>query len=186
MRGPKYVVRRGKTPVLSAEEARKLLDSIETTTLIGLRDRALIGTMVYSFARVGDTVTMRVGDYFQHRKRLWLRLHEKGGKRHEVPCHPSLEGYLDAYIKAAGIAGENKGRLFCSMHKGDKLTAKPMSRFDVFQMIKRRAKAAALPLLHLLSYVSSYRHNHLPAERWDARARANRRQPRITQDDQAV
>jgi len=113
--------------------------------LIGVRDRALIGVMVYSFARVGATVTMRVGDYFQHRKRLWLRLHEKGGKRHEVPCHPSLEVYLDAYIKAAGIAGDNKGRLFRSMHKGDKLTDKPMTRFDVFQMIKRRAKAAALP-----------------------------------------
>jgi site-specific recombinase XerD len=69
VRGPKYVVRRGKTPVLSAEEARKLLDSIESNTLIGLRDRALIGTMVYSFARVGATVSMRVGDYFQHRKR---------------------------------------------------------------------------------------------------------------------
>ncbi len=99
MRGPKYVVRRGKTPVLSAEEARKLLDSIDTTTLIGLRDRAPIAIMVYSFTRVGAAVTMRVGDYFQHRKRLWLRLHEKGGKRHEVPCHPSLEGYLDSYTR---------------------------------------------------------------------------------------
>ncbi len=145
LHGPKYVARRGKTPVLSAEEARKLLDSIETTTLIGLRDRALIGVMVYSFARVGAAVTMRVGDFFQHRKRLWLRLHEKGGKRHEVPCHPTLEGYLDAYTKVAGIAGDNKGRLFRSMHKGDKLMGTPMTRFDVFQMIKRRAKAAALP-----------------------------------------
>ena len=69
VRGPKYVVRRGKTPVLSSEEARKLLDSIESNTLIGLRDRALIGTMVYSLARVGATITMKVGDYFEHRKR---------------------------------------------------------------------------------------------------------------------
>ena len=88
---------------------------------------------------------MRVGDYFQHRKRLWLRLHEKGGKRHDVPCHPSLESHLNNYIRAAGVAGDNKGRLFRSMHKGDKLTDKPMTRFDVFQMIKRRAKAATLP-----------------------------------------
>jgi len=50
---------------------------------------ALIGTMVYSFARVGAVVTMKVGDVFEHRKRCWLRLHEKGGKRHEVPCHPT-------------------------------------------------------------------------------------------------
>ncbi len=72
--GPRYVVKRGKTAVLSSEETRKLLDSIESNTLIGLRDQ-LIGTMVYSFARVGATVTMKVGDYFQHRKRWWLRLH---------------------------------------------------------------------------------------------------------------
>jgi site-specific recombinase XerD len=110
VRGPKYVVKRGKTPVLSAEEARKLLDSIASNTLIGLRDRALIGAMVYSFARVGATVTMRVRDYFQHRKRLWLRLHEKGGKRHEVPCHPSLEEFLNVWVAAAGIGRDKSGR----------------------------------------------------------------------------
>jgi integrase/recombinase XerD len=145
VRGPKYVVRRGKTPVLSSDEARKLLDSIETTTLIGLRDRALIGTMVYSFARVGAAIGMKVGDYFQHRKRWWLRLHEKGGKRHEVPCHPSLEEYLNAWIAAAGISREKKGPLFRTMSKGDALSHRPMSRFDVLHMIKRRAEAAALP-----------------------------------------
>jgi site-specific recombinase XerD len=109
VRGPKYVVKRGKTPVLSVAEARQLLDSIESNTLIGLRDRALIGLMVYSFARVGATVTMKRGDLFQHRKQLWLRLHEKGGKRHEVPCHPELEAYLTAWTKAAAISREKKG-----------------------------------------------------------------------------
>jgi site-specific recombinase XerD len=143
--GPKYVVKRGKTPVLSAEEARKLLDSIESNTLIGLRDRALIGTMVYSFARVGAAVTMKVGDYFQHRKRWWLRLHEKGGKRHEVPCHPTLAEYLDAWLAAAVIGRDKKGPLFRSIGKGDRLSEKTMSRFDVLHMIKRRANAAALP-----------------------------------------
>jgi integrase/recombinase XerD len=145
VRGPKYVVRRGKTPVLSSEEARKLLDSIESTTLIGLRDRALIGTMVYSFARVGAAITMKVGDYFQHRTRWWLRLHEKGGKRHEVPCHPTLEEYLNAWIVAAGISRDKKGPLFRTMSRGDRFSDKPMSRFDVLHMIKRRAKTAALP-----------------------------------------
>jgi integrase len=88
---------------------------------------------------------MRVGDYFQHRKRLWLRLHEKGGKRHEVPCHPNLEEFLNVWIAASGIGRDKKGPLFRSMHKGDNLTSKPMTRFDVFQMIKRRAKHAELP-----------------------------------------
>ena len=145
VRGPKYVVRRGKTPVLTAEEARKLLDSIESNTLIGVRDRALIATMVYSFARVSAAVTMHVGDYFQHRNRPWLRLHEKGGKRHEVPCHPSLEEYLNGWIQAAGIGRDKKRPLFRSMGKGDRLSEKAMSRFDILQMIKRRANAAALP-----------------------------------------
>jgi integrase/recombinase XerD len=145
VRGPRYVVKRGKTPVLSSEEARKLLDSIESTTLIGLRDRALIGIMVYSFARVGAAVTMKVGDYFQHRRRWWLRLHEKGGKRHEVPCHPSLEEYLNVWIAAAAITRDKKGPLFRSMGKGDRLGDRAMSRFDVLHMIKRRAEAAALP-----------------------------------------
>ncbi len=145
VRGPKYVVKRGKTPVLSAEEARKLLDSIESNTLIGVRDRALIGAMVYSFARVGATVAMRVGDYFQHRKRLWLRLHEKGGKRHEVPCHPSLEEFLNVWVAEAGVGRDKKGPLFRSMSRGDKLTDNPMTRFDVLHMIKRRAQIASLP-----------------------------------------
>jgi integrase/recombinase XerD len=144
VRGPKYVVRRGKTPVLSSEEARKLLDSIESDTLIGQRDRALIGTMVYSFARVGAAIGMKVGDYFQHRKRWWLRLHEKGGKRHEVPCHPTLEEYLNVWIAAAGISRDKKGPLFRTMNGGDR-SDNPMSRFDVLHMIKRRAEAAALP-----------------------------------------
>ena len=107
VRGPKYVIKKGKTPVLTPEEARLLLDSIDVTELSGLRDRALIGVMVYSFARVSAVVGMNVEDYYQQGKRWWLRLHEKGGKHHEVPAHHKAEEYLDAYIEAAGI-GERK------------------------------------------------------------------------------
>ena len=85
--GPKHVVKRGKTPVLKADEARQLLDSIDTETIVGLRDRAILGLMCYTFARVGAVVGMKVEDYYQNGKRWWFRLHEKGGKRHEVPAH---------------------------------------------------------------------------------------------------
>ena len=106
VRGPKYVVKKGKTPVLSPEEARALLDSIDVTDLSGLRDRALIAVMVYSFARVSAVIGMNVEDYYQQGKRWWLRLHEKGGKHHEVPAHHNAEEYLDAYIEAASLAGQ--------------------------------------------------------------------------------
>jgi site-specific recombinase XerC len=69
VRGPKHVVRRGKTPVLTEDQARRLLDSIDTSTLVGLRDRALISVMIYSFARIGAVVAMRVNDYYPGGKR---------------------------------------------------------------------------------------------------------------------
>jgi len=87
VRGPRHSVNKGKTPVLEPAQARTLLDSIEIDTHAGLRDRALIGLMVYTFARIGAALAMKVEDVYSERRRLWVRLHEKGGKRHEMPCH---------------------------------------------------------------------------------------------------
>jgi integrase/recombinase XerD len=145
VRGPKYVVKRGKTPVLKADQARALIDSIKTDSIVGLRDRAIIGLMCYTFARVSAMVNMRVDDYYENGKRSWVRLHEKGGKRHEVPCHHNAEAYLDAYLDAAGIREEKKSPLFRSVDAGRRMTANPMARTDVLRMVKRRAAAAGLP-----------------------------------------
>jgi site-specific recombinase XerD len=145
VRGPKHVVKRGKTPVLKAEQARLLLDSIDTSSISGLRDRALIGVMVYSFARVSAVTRMRIEDYYQNGKRWWFRLHEKGGKRHDVPAHHNAEAYIDAYLEAADIAGQKKGPLFRTISKHRQLTDKHMYREDVLRMIKRRAEDAGLP-----------------------------------------
>jgi integrase/recombinase XerD len=79
VRGPKHVVKRGKTPVLTEEQARQLIQSLDTSTLVGLRDRALIGVMTYAFARIGAVVAMKVEDYYPAGKRWWVRLHKKGG-----------------------------------------------------------------------------------------------------------
>jgi len=145
VRGPKHVVRRGKTPVLKADQARTLLDSIKTDSLIGLRDRALIGLMCYTFARVSAMVHMNVEDYYQNGKRWWIRLHEKGGKRHEVPAHHNAEAYLDAYLDAAGIRDQKKSPLFRSVDRERTITLNPMARTDVLRMVKRRALEAGLP-----------------------------------------
>jgi site-specific recombinase XerD len=145
VRGPKHVVKRGKTPVLAADEARQLLDSIDLSTLAGLRDRALIGVMVYSFARVSAAVAMNLEDYFSEGKRWWLRFREKGGKRHEVPAHHNAEAYLDAYIEAAKIARDKKLPLFRTIDRTGQLTRRPMSRNDALRMVKRRCRAGGLP-----------------------------------------
>lgn len=145
VRGPKHVVKRGKTPVLTAEEARQLLDSIDTSTVVGLRDRAIIGIMVYSFARVSAVCGMKVEDFYQIGRRTWIRLHEKGGKFHEVPAHHNAADYVEAYVKVAGIGDDPKGPLFRTTRgRTGTLTANRISRFDVFRMILRRALAAGL------------------------------------------
>jgi site-specific recombinase XerD len=144
VRGPTHVVKRGKTPVLTAEDARRLLDSIPLDTPGGLRDRALIGVMVFSFARVSAVVGMRVEDYYQLGKRSWLRLHEKGGKFHEVPAHHNAQAYLDAYLEAHSGGHEAKASLFCTCSPTGQLTDRPMSRNDALRMIKRRAVSAGL------------------------------------------
>ena len=145
VRGPKYTVKKGKTPVLTGEEARQLIDSIDISTVIGLRDRALIATMVYTFGRVGAVTKMRVEDYYTQGRRGWVRLHEKGGKRHEMPCHHNLEAYLDEYIAATGLADHPKSHLFRTVPRRSRLpTGNPVTQPDVFRMIRRRALAAGI------------------------------------------
>src|ERR1700757_2469010 len=132
--------RKGKTPVLTPEEAHALIESIPITKkpandpeaadqpdLLGLRDRALVGIMVYSFARIGAVIQMKVADYFVQGRRRWVRLHEKGGKEHDVPCHHNLDHLLDEYIEAAGIAGDDNGYLFrTAAGKTGRLSDKPL------------------------------------------------------------
>lgn len=155
VRGPKYVVKKGKTPVLSVADARTLLDSIpierenkdgnKEPIILGLRDRALIGVMVFSFARISAVLGMKVEDYYPNGKRWWIRLHEKGGKFHEVPAHHNAEAYLDEYIRVAGIAEDRKGPLFRSVHGfSGRLTTRPLARENAYAMVRRRAARAGI------------------------------------------
>jgi integrase/recombinase XerC len=145
VRGPSHNVRRGKTPVLAPAEARQLLDAIDVSTPAGLRDRALIGLMVYSFARVGAALAMRVEDVYVQNRRLWVRLHEKGGKRHDMPCHHNLEEYLTAYLDGCDLCEDRKGPLFRTLGRGTRqLSATPLPQANAFAMVRRRATAAGI------------------------------------------
>lgn len=146
VRGPKHVVKTGKTPVLEAEEWRRLMDSIPTETVRDLRDRALIATLTYSFARITAALRMKVEDLRPKGAAWQIRLHEKGGKHHVMPCHHSLAEALHAYTAAAGIAEDRKSYLFRTSprQKPMVLTTDPMTQADAWRMIRRRAVAAGI------------------------------------------
>ncbi|MDN7820897.1 tyrosine-type recombinase/integrase [Burkholderia vietnamiensis] len=145
VRGPSHVTKTGKTPVLEAAEARQLLDSIDVTTPAGLRDRALIALMVFSFARVGAALAMRVEDVYVAQRRLWVRLREKGGKVHAMPCHHTLEAALHAYLDSTGIASEPKSPLFRTIARGTgRLSDRQLPQANAYAMVRRRAAAAGI------------------------------------------
>jgi integrase/recombinase XerD len=135
VRGPKHVVTKGRTPVLERDEARALLDSIDTSTLIGV--------MIYTFARIGAVLQMNVGDYYSQGRRGWIRLHEKGGKEHAAPCIARLETYLDEYIAFAGIAHDAAGPLWRTNGRKTGVIHR-MTQQDAHRMIRRRAKSAGI------------------------------------------
>ena len=148
VRGPRHVVRTGKTPVLTAVEARCLLDAIDVGNLVGQRDRALIAVMLYSFARVSAAVGMSVADYYTQGKRSFFRLHEKGGRYHVIPAHHTVQAYVDDYLEAAGIRDNRKEPLFRTSGRGRQLNVlepRAMTRRSAIAMVKRRAAAAGLP-----------------------------------------
>jgi site-specific recombinase XerD len=148
VRGPSHSSRTGKTPVLDTSEARLLLDSIDTSTPTGLRDRALIALMVFSFARIGAALGMKVEDVYTQNRRLWVRLREKGGKQHAMPCHHQLEEYLHAYMEQSGIEGDPKGPLFRTIARGTRqLSRTALPQANAHAMVRRRAIAAGIETL---------------------------------------
>jgi site-specific recombinase XerD len=143
VRGLKHVVKVGKMPALEGGEWRRLLGANPTEAV---RDRALVATLTYSIARIGAALKMKVED-FQPKSAGWIvRLHEKGGKEHAMPCHQALAEALRTYIEAAGLAEDRKGYLFRTSHghAGVALSGQPRSQPDAWRMIRQRALAVAI------------------------------------------
>ena len=135
----------GKTPAFESEQVAQLLASFETSDVVRLRDRALIGVMAFGFSRISAIVNLRVRDYIQQGRRVFIRTHGKGGVEVDIPVHHQLAEYLDAYLEAAGIVEEKDGWLFRSAQgKTKQLTQKPMSRVDAWKMVQRRLNDAGI------------------------------------------
>lgn len=150
VKGPKHRVKIGKTSVLDAEEMRVLLNSFDVSHVIGLRDRAIISLMTFTFARIGAAVSMNVEDYLPKASRHQVRLHEKGGKYLEVPLHHTADEYLHAYISAAaqqsGISWQKGTALFRTQQRGRLrlLSDRRLDRRDAWSMVKRRIADAGI------------------------------------------
>ncbi len=145
VRGPKHVVKNGKTPVLSAEEARRLLDGIDLPTLAGQRNRAPIGVLVFSFARIAVAISMRVADDCTQGERSI-----SGATRREAvqrrAVHPPGQETEGAYLEAAELVEDRIGSLFrnCAVGRQDRREDRAMSRATAPRMNKRRARQAGL------------------------------------------
>jgi site-specific recombinase XerD len=156
VKGPSLSVRRGKTNVLTADEVRLLLDSIPLTRtnqrtgdvepdLAGVRDRALIALMTFTFARIGAALALKVKDVERRSHRLWIRLLEKGGKVHDVPCHHTLDAYLTEYLEQTGLGSCPKSPLFPTIDRRTKaLSGIPMADANARAMITRRARTSGI------------------------------------------
>jgi len=142
---PRYSSKTGKTPVIVPEQVRQILDTIPhggNARQVDLRDRALIGLMVFSFFRISAALALKVKDYELRGKQRWLIGEEKGSKRHEMPCHPSLVDLLDGYINYCGLVNIEAPLFQSSIGKSGILSGKPFDRTSAWRMVRRRAAKA--------------------------------------------
>jgi integrase/recombinase XerD len=147
VRSERYQVLEGKTPEISQEQAKALLASIDLSHVIGLRDRAVIATLLMTAARAGAVSKLKLKDFIKEGGQYVLRFSEKGNKQREIPVRHDLEGYLTEYLDAAGIRGDALSTpLFRSAARRTKtLTSSPLTGNDILRLLKRRLRDAELP-----------------------------------------
>jgi site-specific recombinase XerD len=147
VRTERYSVMEGRTPEITVEQSRKLLESITLKSIVDLRDRVVIATLIYTAARAGALAKLRIGDLVADGSQLSLRFAEKGGKARSIPVRYDLQVFLQGYLFASGLENEPKSAALFRTAAGGKgtLTSKPMSGVDVWRMVKRRLAVAKLP-----------------------------------------
>jgi site-specific recombinase XerD len=149
VRTERYSVMEGKTPEITVEQSRKLLASIKLESVVDLRDRAVIATLIYTAARAGAVAKVRVGDLVEDGTQLALRFAEKGGKARSIPVRHDLQVFLQEYIFVGELDNEpNDSALFRTVAGSNgRLSSKQMTGVDICRMVKRRLAAAGLPTL---------------------------------------
>lgn len=147
VRGERLQVVEGKTPEITIAQARKLMLSLDTNHVVGLRNRAIIAIMIYTAARVGAVAALRRGDFYDLGDQHCLRFSEKGGKSREIPVRHDLQKFVGDYLTASGTeyADNSKSLFRTTIRKTKKLTQNPMTAGDMARMVKRRMKDAGLP-----------------------------------------
>jgi site-specific recombinase XerD len=147
VRGPRYSVTEGKTPAIEPRDARRIIEEIETTPR-GLRDRAIIATLISTAARVGAVAGLRREDFYTDGRQFYLRLAEKGGKQRTIPARHDLHLIIEDYLAVAPFPAN--GPLFVSgPGQNGRLSMRPLSSNDILRMVKRRFRAAGLSAPHL-------------------------------------
>lgn len=146
VRGERYQAVEGKTPEIPVVQARRLLQSIDTTRQIGLRDRAILGILIYTAARVGAVARLRRCDFYDLGDQHSLRFHEKNGKVREIPVRHDLQTYLQEYLAAGGVESSEPGSpLFrTTVRRTQRLTLNAMTADDMARMLKRRLRDCGL------------------------------------------
>jgi integrase/recombinase XerD len=143
VRAERYSVVEGKTPEIRPDQVARLLTSIDVSTKIGLRDRAVLAVLIYRVARVGAVANLTLKSVKHDGIQYTLRFSEKGGKSREIPVRHDLELAQLAYMEAAAIT--EGPRVRTAAGKTEKLTENPMTGIDICRMLKRRLKAAGFP-----------------------------------------
>ena len=175
VKGPKHVVEEGSTPILTAEEAREFIEGLPTGSIKDKRDKAIIGVLTYTFARVSAIVRLERSDYYRAGRRWRVRLKEKGGKQRDVPLHHKAKDYLDAYLEAASVSEDGNLPLFRTMTRTKELSERPLSRTSVLRMVKSRAEDAGLESDRVCCHtfrgtgITAYLENGCPTYRWTLR-----------------
>ncbi|AMV22632.1 tyrosine-type recombinase/integrase [Planctomyces sp. SH-PL14] len=185
VRGERYQVVEGKTPEISKQQLRELFASFDLTRPVGLRDRAIMATLVYTAARDGAVAALRLGDLQWDGTQYHLRFSEKGGKSRLIPVRHDLQSYLVEYLASFDWKASPKDSpLFRSVAgRTGALTSKPIRNVDICRMMKRRLRDAGLPL-HLsphscrVATVTNLLEENVPLE--DVQFLAGHADPRTT------